>query len=145
MDMHAPYRILLVEDDNYIARIIGLGMQMLGFPYTLDQATSAEEGLDLWDIQPYDIVLTDYNLRGKNGVKLIDELRRLGAAVPMVLFTAYDSPQTRREAEAVGVSAFLTKPFLIEEFVGITRRLLKPREAEVGSAPTSASISQQAS
>ena len=76
MDIHTPYRILLVEDDNYIARIIGLGMQMLGFPYTLDQATSAEEGLDLWDIQPYDIVLTDYNLRGKNGVKLIDELRR---------------------------------------------------------------------
>jgi CheY-like chemotaxis protein len=133
MDMHTPYRILLVEDDNYIAKIIGLGMQMLGFPYTLDKASSAEEGLDLWDAQSYDILLTDYNLRGKNGVKLIDELRRQGVAVPMVLFTAYDSPHIRRDAEAVGVSAFLTKPFLIDEFVGLTRRLLVPHEAEVGA------------
>jgi CheY-like chemotaxis protein len=134
MDMQTPYRILLVEDDHYIAKIIGLAMQTLGLPYTLDQAGSAEEGLDMWDIQPYDILLTDYNLRGKSGIKLIEELKRRGFGVPMVLFTAYDSPQTRREAENAQVSAFLTKPFLIEEFVSITRRLLAQRALEVGAS-----------
>jgi two-component system, OmpR family, response regulator len=130
MDIGHTYRILLVEDDNYIAKIIGLGMQTLGYPYHLDQAISAEEGLDLWDDRPYDIVLTDYNLRGKTGVKLIEELKRRGANVPMVLFTAYDSAATRREAAAVGVNAFLSKPFLIDEFVGTTRRLLVPAASE---------------
>jgi two-component system, OmpR family, response regulator len=130
MDARQTFRILLVEDDHYIAKIIGLGMQTLGMPYHLDQAISAEEGLDLWDERPYDIVLTDYNLRGKNGVKLIEELKRRGATTPMVLFTAYDSAATRREATAVGVDAFLSKPFLIDEFVSTTRRLLAPTERE---------------
>jgi two-component system, OmpR family, response regulator len=130
MDARHAFRILLVEDDHYIAKIIGLGMQTLGMPYHLDQAISAEEGLDLWDEQPYDIVLTDYNLRGKNGVKMIEELKRRGAVSPMVLFTAYDSAATRREAAAAGVNAFLSKPFLIDEFVGTTRRLLAAREQE---------------
>ena len=136
MDARHAFRILLVEDDHYIAKIIGLGMQTLGMPYHLDQAISAEEGLDLWDEQPYDIVLTDYNLRGKNGVKMIEELKRRGAIAPMVLFTAYDSAATRREAAAVGVNAFLSKPFLIDEFVGTTRKLLAAREKEqaVGAA-----------
>jgi two-component system OmpR family response regulator len=128
-----PFRILLVEDDHYIAKIIGLGMQTLGFPYELDQAVSAEEGLELWDEHPYDIILTDYNLRGKNGVKLIEELKRRGCTRPTVLFTAYDSPQTRREAVEAGVDAFLAKPFLIDEFVGVTRRFLIPREHALGA------------
>jgi two-component system, OmpR family, response regulator len=133
MELHTTYRILLVEDDHYIAKIIGLGMQTLGLPYHLDQASSTEEGLDLWGAQPYDIVLTDYNLRGRSGLKLIEELKRRGANVPMMLFTAYDSAQTRREAEAVGVSAFLSKPFLIDEFVTTTRRLIGQRERAVGA------------
>jgi two-component system OmpR family response regulator len=134
MRTRTSFRILLVEDDHYIAKIIGLGMQTLGLPYHLDQASSAEGGFDLWDEQPYDIVLTDYNLRGKSGVKLIEELKRRGATeTPMVLFTAYDSPQTRREAEAAHVDAFLTKPFLIDEFVHTTRKLLALNEAELGS------------
>lgn len=133
MELHTTYRILLVEDDHYIAKIIGLGMQTLGLPYHLDQAGSTEEGLDLWGAQPYDIVLTDYNLRGRSGLKLIEELKRRGANVPMMLFTAYDSAQTRREAEAVGVSAFLSKPFLIDEFVNTTRRLIGQRERAVGA------------
>ncbi|GAB4109374.1 MAG: response regulator [Roseiflexaceae bacterium] len=131
---HEPFRILLVEDDHYIAKIISLGMQTLGMPYHLDQASSAEEGLELWDIQPYDILLTDYNLRGKSGVKLIEEIKRRAARTPTVLFTAYDAPQTRREAEQAGVDAFMTKPFLIDEFVGITRKLLAIREREVGAS-----------
>ncbi len=133
MATRTPYRILLVEDDHYIAKIIGLGMQTLGLPYHLDQASSAEEGLDLWDAQPYDIVLTDYNLRGRSGVRLIEELKRRGATTPTVMFTAYDSAQTRREAELVGVDAFLSKPFLIDEFVTTTRRLLDTRERAVGA------------
>jgi CheY-like chemotaxis protein len=58
----------------------------------------------------------------------------------MVLFTAYDSPHIRRDAEAVGVSAFLTKPFLIDEFVGLTRRLLVPHASEVGGIQRPISI-----
>ena len=127
------FRILMVEDDSTIAHLIAIAMQMLDVPYRLDQAFSAEEGLDLWRAQPYDLLLTDYNLRGMNGLALIETLKQQGASVPMVLFTAYDTPRLRKEAEQVGVSAFIPKPFFLDEFVSTARAFLPLNSSEMGS------------
>jgi two-component system, OmpR family, response regulator len=131
-----PLRILLVEDDGSIARIIVIAMRDIGVPYVLDQAYSAEEGLELWDQQPYDIVLSDYNLRGMNGIAMIAALRARGATdLPTVLFTAYDDTRIRKEARAIGITRFIPKPFVIEEFVKLTRDLLPVNVSEIGSLP----------
>jgi two-component system OmpR family response regulator len=137
MVMHKKtLRILLVEDDGSIARIITIAMRDIGVPYTLDQAFSAEEGLELWDQEPYDVVLTDYNLRGMNGIAMIAALRARGAAdLPTVLFTAYDDARIQKDARAIGVTRFVTKPFMIEEFVRLTRELLPVNASEIGSPP----------
>jgi two-component system, OmpR family, response regulator len=132
-----PLRILLVEDDGSIARIITIAMRDIGVPYTLDQAFSAEEGLELWEQQAYDIVLTDYNLRGMSGTAMIAALKMSGAVdLPTVLFTAYDDARVQKEARAVGVTRFVAKPFMIEEFVKLTRELLPIKISEIGSPPT---------
>jgi CheY-like chemotaxis protein len=117
-------RILMVEDDGTIAHLIAIAMQTLDVPHQLDQAFSAEEGLDLWHKQPYDLLLTDYNLRGMNGLALIETLKQEGVTVPMVLFTAYDTPRIRKEAQRLGVSAFIPKPFFLDEFVNTARAFL---------------------
>jgi two-component system OmpR family response regulator len=131
-----PLRILLVEDDGSIARIIVIAMRDIGVPYTLDQAYSAEEGLEMWDVQPYDLLLTDYNLRGMNGIAMIAALRDRGAtSLPTVLFTAYDDARVQKEARAVGVTRFVAKPFVIEEFVNLTRELLPINVSALGSPP----------
>lgn len=131
-----PLRILLVEDDGSIARIIVIAMRDIGVPYALDQAFSAEEGLELWERQPYDVVLTDYNLRGMSGTAMIAALKARGAAdLPTVLFTAYDDARVQREARSVGVTRFVAKPFVIEEFVRLTRELLPINVTEMGSPP----------
>jgi CheY-like chemotaxis protein len=115
--------------------VIAIGMQSLGIEYTLDHANGAEEGLELWERAPYDIVLSDYNLRGMNGLKLIERLRKENPSIPTVLFTAYDSPQTHREASAAHVSAYIAKPFLVDEFVATVRGLLNIAPSQ-NSAPT---------
>ena len=131
-----PLRILLVEDDGSIARIIMIAMRDIGVPYAISQAYSAEEGLELWDQQPYDIVLTDYNLRGMSGIAMIAAMRARGASdLPTVLFTAYDDARIQKDARTVGVSRFVTKPFVIEEFVKLTRDLLPINVSEIGSPP----------
>ena len=117
-------RILMIEDDGTIAHLISIAMQTLDVPYQLDQAFSAEEGLDMWHKQPYDLLLTDYNLRGMTGVALMETLRSEGVLVPMVLFTAYDTPRIRKEAQQVGVAAFIPKPFFLDEFVNTARGFL---------------------
>src|SRR6478672_5732823 len=104
-----PFRILMVEDDGTIAHLISIAMHTLDVPYQLDQAFSAEEGLELWHKQPYDLLLTDYNLRGMHGIALIETLKGEGFGAPMVLFTAYDTPRIRKEAEQAGVAAFISK------------------------------------
>jgi two-component system OmpR family response regulator len=127
------FRILMVEDDGTIAHLIAIAMHTLDVPYQLDQAFSAEEGLDLWHNQPYDLLLTDYNLRGMTGIALIETLKSEGARVPMVLFTAYDTPRIRKEAQAAGVAAFIPKPFFLDEFVNIARGFLPIKSSEMGS------------
>jgi len=122
--MTTPLRILLVEDDGSIGYIIQLGMRDLRLPYQLDMAFSAEEGLELWHKQPYDLILTDYNLRGTNGLDLVTTLKGEGVTVPMVLFTAYDTPELRRAARAAGVAAFVAKPFFLDQFINLVRSLL---------------------
>ena len=132
--METPiYRILMVEDDGSIANLLSIAMQTLDLPYHLDQAFSAEEGLDLWRKQPYDLLLTDYNLRGMNGISLIENLKQQGVDVPMVLFTAYDTPRIRKEAQQAGIAAFISKPFFLDDFVSTTRKLLPARSSEMGS------------
>src|SRR5215475_3901567 len=124
MMTNKPLRILLVEDDGSIARIIALAMPDIGVPYHLDQAYSAEEGLELWHQQPYDLVLSDYNLRGMNGIALIALLKAEVADLPTILFTAYDDAPVRREAKRIGVTQFIAKPFVIDEFIHMARGLL---------------------
>lgn len=136
MSIKQPLRILLVEDDSMIANVIAIGLQTLGVPYTLDKAYSAEEGLELWDQHVYHLVLTDYNLRGMNGLSLISTIKQLNPDIPTILFTAYDTPQLRREARNAGVSEYLPKPFLIEDFVSLTRSLLPIATNEVGAHPS---------
>jgi two-component system OmpR family response regulator len=119
-----PTRILLVEDDNHIGRIVELALPELGIPYEFVTVLSAEEGLELWGQRPFDVLVTDYNLRGMNGIRLIEELRRLGFRFPTLLVTAYDSADLRREARGLNIDAYITKPFFMDELVDTVRRLL---------------------
>jgi len=133
---HRVLRILAVEDDNHIGRIIQMAMQSLGEPYQFILVFNAEEGLELWNEQPFDLLLADYNLRGMNGLKLITTLREQGFEhVPMVLITAYDNSKLAREANEVGVAAYIPKPFFIEDLINTIRNLLPNKSRSVNSQP----------
>jgi CheY-like chemotaxis protein len=125
-------RILIVEDDSHISRIIQLALPELALPYALDSALDAEEALELWERQPYDLLLTDYNLRGMSGLKLIAHLQSRGVSVPMILVTAYDTPQVAREARAQQVAAYVPKPFFMDDLLQLIRTHLKKEERAAG-------------
>lgn len=130
-DTDRVLRILAVEDDNHIGRIIQLAMPALGIPYEFVIVLSAEEGLELWEQQTFDLLLADYNLRGMNGLKLITTLKERGVAIPMVLITAYDTPQLAREAREIGVSAYIPKPFFVDQLINTIRDLLPEKVRSV--------------
>ena len=128
-------RILLVEDDNHIGRIIELALPELGVPYEFVTVLSAEEGIELWELQPFDLLLSDYNLRGMMGLQLIETLKKQGVSAPMILVTAYDSADLRRDARTLKVDAYMTKPFFMDELVDTVRRLLPQSSAREVNGP----------
>lgn len=117
-------RILLVEDDNHIGRIIELALPELGIPYEFITVLNAEEGLELWEQQPFDLLLTDLNLRGMTGLEMVKLLKERGATAPMVLVTAYDSDEVRRQSRSLNIDAYMAKPFFMDELVKTVRDLL---------------------
>jgi CheY-like chemotaxis protein len=133
-DHDTPLRILLVEDDNHIGRIIELALPELNVPYEFVSVLSAEEGLELWNQRPFDLLLTDYNLRGMNGLTLVAQLKQQGSRAPMILVTAYGSPDVRREARNLNIDAYITKPFFMDELVDVVRRLLPSAAREVNGS-----------
>ncbi len=126
------FRILLVEDDGGIAQVIKIAMHEVDLPHVLDHAYTAEEAIELWQQGSYDLVLSDYNLRGKNGLDLIAHIKQLGANVPTVLVTAYDTPGLRRQADQVGVSRFVAKPFFVDQFIELVRGMLPAQASQMG-------------
>lgn len=122
-------RILLVEDDNHIGRIIELALAGLGVPYEFVTALSAEEGWDLWMHAPFDLLLTDYNLRGMTGLQLVEQLKAHGVTAPMILVTAYDTPDLRRAARELHVAGFLPKPFFMDDLLRTVHTFLPQGQA----------------
>lgn len=117
-------RLLVIEDDTSIVRLIRSYVAMLECQYVFGYARTAEAGLSLWQREPYDILLVDYHLPGMSGIELIKKLKNLSEGVPIILFTAYDSPEIRREARRIGVSRYLAKPFLLDDMLDAIRHLL---------------------
>ena len=117
-------RILLVEDDLNIANVIKLVLPMLDIPYEFVHVLDAESGLAEWEAQPFDLMLTDYNLRGMNGMALARTLRARGIYAPVILTTAYDGFELRREARENGINYYLPKPFFMEDLIETVRAAL---------------------
>jgi two-component system OmpR family response regulator len=117
-------RILLVEDDHHISRIIELALPQLGIPYEYVSVLSAEEGLALWRESSFDLIIADYNLRGMSGLKLIELIKTDRSFIPTMLLTAYDSNDVRHQSRQLEVDAYIAKPFFMDELVDAIRRLL---------------------
>ena len=101
-----PRSILLVDDDPSILRLLGRFFEGQGWESF--QATSAEEGIRLWEERHPDLVLQDLNLPGLSGLDALEVLVSRGATV--IMLTGQAEVDTAVEAMQVGAEGFLTKP-----------------------------------
>ncbi len=120
----APVHILVVEDDIYIGRLIGLALPSLKRPYKFTNVISAGEALDFCDKERFDLLVVDYNLPGMNGLNLVKTLKSRGIHMPTILCTAYPTSDIERQADALTVDAFIPKPFQIEHLLETINALL---------------------
>src|SRR6266540_4690097 len=129
-------RALLVEDDATIADFVGRGLREAGF--AVDHAADGEQGLTAALNQPYDVAIVDLMLPQRDGLSLIDELRRRGVATPVLILSARRSVDDRVHGLQAGGDDYLTKPFAFAELLARVQALV--RRATRTPEPTTLSV-----
>ena len=116
-------RILVVEDEDKLRRVIQLQLASAGFD--VDQAANAEDGLKIVDRA--DLVLTDLKLPSMGGLQLLGLIRRQNAQVPVIVMTAFGSIETAVESMKAGATDFLLKPFSLDHLMQVISKALELR------------------
>jgi two-component system response regulator HydG len=101
--------ILLAEDDRSMCELLHAGMPRRGFEVTW--RTSAAEALAVLLERDFDVVVTDLNMPGTNGIELCERVVANRPDIPVVVITAFGSLDTATAAIRAGAYDFITKPF----------------------------------
>jgi len=135
--------ILIVEDEPSTSWALAEGLSDDGF--TIDTFASAEEAWAWLQRNACDLVISDLRLPGMSGLDLARKLARgrtrprRGPALPMIVVTAYGSPETLRDLAAAGVVECFPKPFPMDQLRRSVHRALdgaarSARAADAGAA-----------
>jgi two-component system OmpR family response regulator len=116
-------RLLVVEDDSTIASFLVKGLQEAG--YAVDAAEDGNRGLQLALTEPYDAAVLDLMLPGRDGLSVLEELRRRRVAVPVLILSAKRSVDDRVKGLQAGGDDYLTKPFAFSELLARIQALIR--------------------
>lgn len=130
-------RLLLVEDDERIARFLAKGLRENA--YAIDVAANGADALYQTEINDYDLIILDVMIPGKDGFAVCRELRANGEKLPILMLTARDAVEDRIKGLDTGADDYLTKPFEFGELLARLRALLRrrseilPSKIEIGN------------
>jgi DNA-binding response OmpR family regulator len=114
-------RVLIVEDEQNIAKYLKQGLKEQG--YAVDLAYTGLESLDWIDVVKYDIILLDILLPEMDGFTVCQEIRKRNVWTPVLMLTARDAIDDRVTGLDVGADDYLCKPFALRELLARIRAL----------------------
>jgi CheY-like chemotaxis protein len=117
--------ILLVDDEPDLVVNCERVLQREG--HSCMQAHTGPDAIRLIDRERPDLVVTDLRLPGAGGLTVARHARSRVPPIPVILITAYDSPQARIAAKESGVGGYLAKPFSNAAFLDVVQRALTPQ------------------
>jgi DNA-binding NtrC family response regulator len=108
-----PVHVLVVDDDEHIREVCrsvaeGSGMKVFA-------TSTAEDALEVMEVSPVDILLTDLRLPGTSGIELLKSVSGLYPDVAVIMLTQYGSIDSAVAATRLGAADYVTKPFRVEE------------------------------
>ena len=129
-------RILIVEDEHHIAEGLRFNLEAEG--YDAHVVTSGEDALDLLlsnDTPPFDVMVLDVMLPGKDGFNVIAEARQAGQLIPTLMLTARGHSGDVLKGFAAGADDYLPKPFDLAILLARVQGLLRRRQWLSASTP----------
>ena len=128
--METKNRILLVDDEQAILRILSIKLRISG--YDVVTAPSGREALELIDSARPDLMLLDVIMPGMNGFAVLQELRT-HSDLPVIVLSA--RPENARKALSLGANDFLAKPFDVDDLIQRIEKVLDHKRWLTGSSP----------
>ena len=117
-------KVLIIEDEKKIASLIRKGLEAQGF--VVDVCLQGDDGYALATSRPYDALILDIMLPGRDGLSILRNIRERKIPLPVILLTARAELNERLEGLNLGADDYLTKPFFVEELIArlhaVTRR-----------------------
>lgn len=115
--------ILLIEDEENIAKGIILNLELEGFEVT--HAARGDEAIEIYEQQNFDLVVLDLMLPGLSGEDILVKIRDVNEKTPVLVLSAKDSSKSKVRCFNLGTDDYLAKPFNLDEFILRVKRLLK--------------------
>jgi DNA-binding NtrC family response regulator len=120
--------LLIIDDEAEIRESLQTLLQLEGFE--VDTAVSGEDGLQRIGEHPFDLVLLDLTLPGRNGMEVLAEIRSHDTQLPVIMITAYGTVENAVSAMQYGASNFVQKPWDNEKLLADVRAAVGRRRAE---------------
>lgn len=116
-------RLLLIEDEEDLINTLSRGLRKVG--YVVDPATDGKEGLDLFYMNEYDLVILDLNLPSMDGLEILSKIREADQECKILILSARSNYEQRIEGLDKGANDYLVKPFDFGELTARIRALLR--------------------
>ncbi len=125
----ADERVLLLDDEVALLRVMKRGLERMGMQVTTFAAP--EQALLVLGEAPcnFDVVVTDYDMPGLQGLQVASRVRELRPALPVILCSGFLEPEVLEAATAAGVARVLNKPFVAGDLARVVREVLASRGA----------------
>ena len=116
-------RILIVEDEKILAGQLAEQLRLSGF--VTDLCHDGNEAGFLGETEPYDAIILDLGLPGRDGLSVLKEWRSKGIDTPVLVLTARGQLHEKIEGLNAGADDYLTKPFQVAELVARVHALVR--------------------
>jgi two-component system, NtrC family, response regulator AtoC len=119
--MSTKPKILVVDDDRSICKLMGSILQMESYPFRV--VTSGEQARRAMDEEHFDILVSDIYLGDESGLHLLERMKAANSDAEVVIMTAHGSMETAVNAVHNGAFDYISKPFVIDEMLDIIHRI----------------------
>jgi len=134
----AKYRILIVEDQREVSRLLRSALDTLEYDLEVAEIPSGEEAILDSSRNPIDLLVTDYRLPGMTGLELMRKVRANHPKAKILLITGQSDPKVRKTIAEAGADGFFIKPVVMADFLdsierhlGLVETLLPPEPIAV--------------
>ena len=116
--------IMTVDDSVSLRKLVASALQGAG--HTVSEADSGQSALNVAKTKVFDLVISDLNMPGMDGLTLVGHLRKLPAyrSIPILILTTEMDPQKKQAAKAAGATGWLVKPFDPVQLLATIRKVL---------------------